>query len=51
MKAKFFIYQPWLTFMARLILGGILVAAGGLKIDNLQNQQWQCGHMKCCQSV
>ena len=36
MKAKFFIYQPWLTFMARLILGGILVAAGGLKIDNLQ---------------
>ena len=36
MRAKFFIYQPWITFMARIILGGVLLAAGGLKIGNLQ---------------
>ena len=36
MPAKFHIYQPWLTLAARLILGGVLVAAGGLKIGNLQ---------------
>ena len=36
MLAKFYIYQPWLTLAARLILGGVLLAAGGLKIGNLQ---------------
>ena len=36
MRAKFYIYQPWLTLAARLILGGVLLAAGGLKIGNLQ---------------
>jgi uncharacterized membrane protein YphA (DoxX/SURF4 family) len=36
MPAKFHIYQPWLTLAARLIFGGVLVAAGGLKIGNLQ---------------
>jgi uncharacterized membrane protein YphA (DoxX/SURF4 family) len=36
MRAKFYIYQPWLTLLARLILGGVLLAAGGLKIGNLQ---------------
>jgi uncharacterized membrane protein YphA (DoxX/SURF4 family) len=35
-RAKFYIYQPWLTLVARLILGGVLLAAGGLKIGNLQ---------------
>ena len=36
MRVKFYIYQPWLTLVARLILGGVLLAAGGLKIGNLQ---------------
>ena len=36
MRAKFYIYQPWLTLVARLILGGVLLTAGGLKIGNLQ---------------
>ena len=36
MRDKFNIYQPWLTLFARLILGGVLLAAGGLKIGNLQ---------------
>jgi uncharacterized membrane protein YphA (DoxX/SURF4 family) len=36
MRDKFKIYQPWLTLLARLILGGVLLAAGGLKIGNLQ---------------
>ena len=36
MRAKFYIYQPWLTLVARLILGGVLLVAGGLKIGNLQ---------------
>jgi uncharacterized membrane protein YphA (DoxX/SURF4 family) len=36
MRAKFYVYQPWLTLVARLILGGVLLAAGGLKIGNLQ---------------
>ena len=29
-------YQPWLTLLSRLILGGVLFAAGALKIGNLQ---------------
>jgi uncharacterized membrane protein YphA (DoxX/SURF4 family) len=33
---KFKLVQPWLTLLARLILGGVLLAAGGLKIGNLQ---------------
>ena len=36
MLNKFKTYQPWLTFFARLILGGVLLAAGALKIGNLQ---------------
>jgi uncharacterized membrane protein YphA (DoxX/SURF4 family) len=36
MKDKFKLYQPWLTLLARLGLGGVLLAAGGLKIENLQ---------------
>jgi uncharacterized membrane protein YphA (DoxX/SURF4 family) len=33
---KFRLAQPWLTFLARLILGGVLIAAGALKVGNLQ---------------
>jgi uncharacterized membrane protein YphA (DoxX/SURF4 family) len=33
---KFKLIQPWLTLLARLILGGVLLAAGGLKMGNLQ---------------
>ena len=36
MGDKFKIVQPWLTLFARLILGGVLLAAGALKIGNLQ---------------
>lgn len=36
MRDNFNIYQPWLTLIARLVLGGVLLAAGGLKIGNLQ---------------
>lgn len=36
MVNRFKIAQPWLTFLFRLILGGVLLAAGGLKIGNLQ---------------
>ena len=36
MLNKFKTYQPWLTLLARLILGGVLFAAGALKIGNLQ---------------
>ena len=36
MLNKFKTYQPWLTFLARLILGGVLLAAGALKVGNLQ---------------
>jgi uncharacterized membrane protein YphA (DoxX/SURF4 family) len=36
MLNKFKTYQPWLTLLARLILGGVLLAAGVLKIGNLQ---------------
>ena len=36
MRAKFDIYQPWITILARLILGGVLLVAGGLKVGNLQ---------------
>ena len=36
MRDKLNIYQPWLTLIARLVLGGVLLAAGGLKIANLQ---------------
>lgn len=36
MGNRFKIAQPWLTFLFRLILGGVLLAAGGLKIGNLQ---------------
>jgi uncharacterized membrane protein YphA (DoxX/SURF4 family) len=33
---KFKLVQPWLTLLARLILGGVLIAAGALKVGNLQ---------------
>ena len=36
MLNKFKSYQPWLTLLFRLILGGVLFAAGALKIGNLQ---------------
>jgi len=36
MVDKFKISQPWLTLITRLILGGVLLAAGALKIGNLQ---------------
>ena len=36
MLGKFKLYQPWLTLVARLGVGGVLLAAGGLKIGNLQ---------------
>ena len=36
MGGKFKVAQPWLTLFARLILGGVLLAAGALKIGNLQ---------------
>ena len=36
MLNKFKAYQPWLTLLSRLILGGVLFAAGALKIGNLQ---------------
>jgi uncharacterized membrane protein YphA (DoxX/SURF4 family) len=36
MSNKFRTYQPWLTLLSRLILGGVLFAAGALKIGNLQ---------------
>lgn len=36
MLVKFKLIQPWLTLLARLILGGVLLAAGGLKMGNLQ---------------
>ena len=36
MGDKFKVVQPWLTLIARLILGGVLLAAGGLKIGSLQ---------------
>ena len=36
MLNKFKTYQPWLTLLSRLILGGVLFAAGALKVGNLQ---------------
>jgi uncharacterized membrane protein YphA (DoxX/SURF4 family) len=36
MVDKFKVAQPWLTLIARLILGAVLLAAGALKIGNLQ---------------
>jgi uncharacterized membrane protein YphA (DoxX/SURF4 family) len=35
-RAKFDTYQPWITLLARLILGGVLLVAGALKVGNLQ---------------
>lgn len=36
MQEKFKIAQPWLNLLSRLILGGVLIVAGALKIGNLQ---------------
>jgi uncharacterized membrane protein YphA (DoxX/SURF4 family) len=36
MGDKFKVVQPWLTLIARLILGGVLLVAGALKIGSLQ---------------
>lgn len=36
MKNKFLLLQPWITLLFRLILGGVLLAAGGLKVGHLQ---------------
>ena len=35
MEDKFKVLQPWLTHLSRLILGIVLLVAGGLKIGNL----------------
>ena len=35
MVDKFKVAQPWLTLLARLILGAILLVAGALKVPNL----------------
>jgi len=35
-KEKFLKFQPWLTLLSRLILGGALLIAGGLKVGNPQ---------------
>jgi uncharacterized membrane protein YphA (DoxX/SURF4 family) len=35
-QEKFKLVQPWLTLLARLILGGVLIVAGALKVGNLQ---------------
>lgn len=36
MGDKFNRFQPWLTLLARVVLGGTLLAAGALKVGNLQ---------------
>ena len=36
MGDKFNRFQPWLTLLARVVLGGTLFAAGALKVGNLQ---------------
>jgi len=36
MKSRFLLLQPWITLLFRLILGGVLLAAGGLKVGHLQ---------------
>ena len=35
MADKFKVLQPWLTLLSRLILGVVLLVAGGLKVGNL----------------
>ena len=35
MADKFKVAQPWLTLLARLILGAVLLVAGALKVPNL----------------
>ena len=35
MADKFRVAQPWLTLLARLILGAVLLVAGALKVPNL----------------
>jgi len=35
MEDKFKVLQPWLTLLSRLILGVVLLVAGGIKIGNL----------------
>jgi uncharacterized membrane protein YphA (DoxX/SURF4 family) len=35
-QEKFKLAQPWLTLLFRLILGGVLIVAGALKVGNLQ---------------
>lgn len=36
MGDKFNRFQPWLTLLARVVVGGTLFAAGALKVGNLQ---------------
>ena len=36
MLSKFYKVQPWLTLLSRLVLGGVLLAAGALKVGNPQ---------------
>jgi uncharacterized membrane protein YphA (DoxX/SURF4 family) len=35
-QEKFKLVQPWLILLFRLILGGVLIVAGALKVGNLQ---------------
>jgi uncharacterized membrane protein YphA (DoxX/SURF4 family) len=35
MADKFKVLQPWVTLLSRLVLGGVLLVAGGLKVGNL----------------
>lgn len=39
MKSKFVVAQPWLGLIARLILGGVLLVAGFLKVDKTDISQ------------
>ena len=36
MLSMFYKVQPWLTLLSRLVLGGVLLAAGALKVGNPQ---------------
>jgi uncharacterized membrane protein YphA (DoxX/SURF4 family) len=39
MRENFIKLQPWLGLLARLTLGGVLFAAGYLKIDKIHESQ------------
>ncbi len=43
MADKFKVAQPWLTLLARLILGAVLLVAGALKVPNLPKSAMAVG--------